>query len=379
MADCLLLETGDRLVNEDGTGGCIVLEEVVVAPPVVGGARGRKSTQKGVSVFDQDQSLRKRRNLGERPKRRFLGKTVGKLILKEKNLSKGKLLYQVKFWVECIINPLDISGYNVGKLYYQEKHSAKAKLKLKTRVENFGILFSFDSESLKSLLGKFSKVKSLLKYSLMLQQIEALDNASQQQPRPEEIIHEFTFEDTWENWKGLLEPTHRIEKIEQGKLKKLWNELSEPKRRKLLKRTILDPNLAESNFDKLPEDAKKTLEDINQDDLIQILVLIAGVSLGGLYLNILTAPINEPISQIKERSREPIKPDKSIRRQPSFTQPSSFVGTVTYSPFFQKMGIELPGKLYSFCRVPERIFDSFQGAASKGAFFNRNIKGQFNC
>tara|TARA_R110002020_G_scaffold42971_5_gene125362 strand:+ start:4629 stop:4763 length:135 start_codon:yes stop_codon:yes gene_type:complete len=36
-------------------------------------------------------------------------------------------------------------------------------------------------------------------------------------------------------------------------------------------------------------------------------------------------------------------------------------------------------KWYDFCNVPERKFDSWKGADSKGAFFNRNIKGQHDC
>jgi len=43
------------------------------------------------------------------------------------------------------------------------------------------------------------------------------------------------------------------------------------------------------------------------------------------------------------------------------------------------MRIILNGVIYNFCNVPERIFDSFSGADSKGAFFNRNIKTQFDC
>ena len=66
-------------------------------------------------------------------------------------------------------------------------------------------------------------------------------------------------------------------------------------------------------------------------------------------------------------------------REKVFDHPSSFVGTVTYTPESNTMEIFLNGQLYGFCGVPERIFDAFEGAASKGAYFGRNIKGQFNC
>jgi len=63
----------------------------------------------------------------------------------------------------------------------------------------------------------------------------------------------------------------------------------------------------------------------------------------------------------------------------AFTGSSSFVGNVRYDADIQGMRILLNGKAYFFCNVPRRIFDSFQGADSKGAFFNRAIKGQFDC
>ena len=63
----------------------------------------------------------------------------------------------------------------------------------------------------------------------------------------------------------------------------------------------------------------------------------------------------------------------------AFTGSSSFVGNVRYNRETQGMRILLNGKAYNFCNVPERVFDAFEGADSKGAFFNRNIKTQFDC
>ena len=71
-----------------------------------------------------------------------------------------------------------------------------------------------------------------------------------------------------------------------------------------------------------------------------------------------------------------------LREQPrfkSFDPDSSFVGTVKYDQDNQSMQIELNGKKYDFCNVEERLFDSFSGAGSKGAFFNREIKSLHNC
>ena len=63
----------------------------------------------------------------------------------------------------------------------------------------------------------------------------------------------------------------------------------------------------------------------------------------------------------------------------AFTHSSTFIGNVQYNPDQQSMKIIINGKTYNFCNVPERIFDAFEGAGSKGAFFAREIKGLFNC
>ena len=63
----------------------------------------------------------------------------------------------------------------------------------------------------------------------------------------------------------------------------------------------------------------------------------------------------------------------------AFTHSSSFVGNVKYDQDNQTMEIILNGKKYDFCNVSERLFDAFEGADSKGAFFNREIKSLHDC
>jgi hypothetical protein len=63
----------------------------------------------------------------------------------------------------------------------------------------------------------------------------------------------------------------------------------------------------------------------------------------------------------------------------SFTHSSSFVGNVLWDRESNEMDIILNGKKYHFCNVSERLFDAFEGASSKGAFFNREIKGLHDC
>lgn len=72
------------------------------------------------------------------------------------------------------------------------------------------------------------------------------------------------------------------------------------------------------------------------------------------------------------------KPEEQEREQ-EFNQPSSFIGTVIYSPDIQTMEIELNGNVYNYCNVPQRIYESFEGAGSKGEFYNREIRGIYTC
>jgi len=69
----------------------------------------------------------------------------------------------------------------------------------------------------------------------------------------------------------------------------------------------------------------------------------------------------------------------SFLSEADFVQGSSFVGEVNYNEDAQEMKISLNGTVYEYCNVPQRVFDGFEGAPSKGAYYNRIIKGQFDC
>ena len=95
-----------------------------------------------------------------------------------------------------------------------------------------------------------------------------------------------------------------------------------------------------------------------------------------------------PVAQIKKKKRhfefkenldehwESLLNEARFR---AFTHSSSFVGNVKYDQDNQTMEIILNGKKYDFCNVSERLFDAFEGADSKGAFFNREIKSLHDC
>jgi len=63
----------------------------------------------------------------------------------------------------------------------------------------------------------------------------------------------------------------------------------------------------------------------------------------------------------------------------AFTHSSSFVGQVIYDDDTQEMAANLNGERYVWCGVPHRKFEAWRGANSKGAYFAREIKGQFDC
>jgi hypothetical protein len=94
-----------------------------------------------------------------------------------------------------------------------------------------------------------------------------------------------------------------------------------------------------------------------------------------------------PTAQIKKKKRHfefvettnDVWKEVAEARFKAFTHSSSFVGNVKYDQDNQTMEIILNGKKYDFCNVSERLFDAFEGADSKGAFFNREIKSLHDC
>ena len=208
-----------------------------------------------------------------------------------------------------------------------------------------------------------------------------------------------------EHWQSITEV------LNQRKLAKIWGELKPSQRRDLLKKLKVDTKLADLDFKDLSDANKTTLSTLDKSEFATALTVVLGVGLAGLALNILDAPIDKPVSKIKDEpipkdtpvkkddptpkdepvkkpeptsKDDPIQKDKPVDtktddRQPSFNQPSSFVGQVEYFPDELSMNIRLNNKLYSFCNVSERLYDSFEGAGSKGAFFNREIKTLHDC
>ena len=93
--------------------------------------------------------------------------------------------------------------------------------------------------------------------------------------------------------------------------------------------------------------------------------------------NVFTIPLKKKSFQFEGNTKEWAAMLKEELR--TFDHSSSFIGTVVYDEDRQELFITIGSTVYTFCSVPNRIFDSFEGAASKGEFFNRSIKTQFDC
>jgi len=253
---------GATILIANGSGNLLIAPSTP-EPIIVGGPSGGKSTQKGVSIFDQDRSL------GERPVKKAPAKSQAKLIVRVESKSKGSILIPIIARAESIVTPRLGRGLSVSKLVKLERFESQARIKIVMRGLSEGYLDH--NVLIARALHSIEKLKKLFKITMLSNYSETIDNIYQDL-KPEKF-KTFDFEESPEHWKGIL----------------------------------------------------------------------------------------------------------TEQRFKAFTHSSSFVGNVRYDAENQGMRILLNGKPYNFCGVPERIFDSFMGADSKGAFFARNIKGQFDC
>ena len=59
---------------------------------------------------------------------------------------------------------------------------------------------------------------------------------------------------------------------------------------------------------------------------------------------------------------------------------SSAINSVGYDPNTQQMNIEFKqGSTYTFCGVPEFIFNGLLHAASKGVYYDQHIRDKYQC
>ncbi|ELS01212.1 hypothetical protein Xen7305DRAFT_00009140 [Xenococcus sp. PCC 7305] len=59
---------------------------------------------------------------------------------------------------------------------------------------------------------------------------------------------------------------------------------------------------------------------------------------------------------------------------------SSAICAIGYDSLTRRMQINFHDSgTYTFCRVPQRIFDGFLSASSKGTYYNRYIRDRYHC
>jgi len=98
-----------------------------------------------------------------------------------------------------------------------------------------------------------------------------------------------------------------------------------------------------------------------------------------------SGPFTRP--QLKKKKKKEFKFEGEVKEWSvllkeelrTFDQSSSFIGTVVYDTTRQELFITIGPTVYNFCNVAERTYDGFEGAGSKGAFFNREIRQLHDC
>jgi hypothetical protein len=59
---------------------------------------------------------------------------------------------------------------------------------------------------------------------------------------------------------------------------------------------------------------------------------------------------------------------------------SSAISAVGYDPDTQQMQIKFKqGRTYTFCRVPQHVFDGLLSAGSKGTYYDHRIRDMYHC
>lgn len=58
---------------------------------------------------------------------------------------------------------------------------------------------------------------------------------------------------------------------------------------------------------------------------------------------------------------------------------SSFVERICFDAIESYLVVSLSGTYYHYCEVPSRIFNRWRDAPSVGVYYNREVKGRFDC
>jgi len=315
-------------------------------------------------------------NLGNRPTVLSNGVSKSEMLIKSKALSRAKLFTKTHNESNATLIPTT-GGASVSKRMYPTKNETKAPLIYIEKAESWGIPHP-------SVLGlrKPKKESKAKKYMEMLESIDKVFTTFSSKKNEELDDNQFTFMEPHLQW--LNEAT-------QSKLVKLWKELKIPQRAKLLTELKINKSdvqtLAGLEFTELPLPIRTTLTTMKDNYLIGFLRGFLPLAVMGVALGIMTSPVGLPIKKIKELPVDmgKLQGPKAIPvrkfNTDNFKFVSAFIGLVTFTPDGETMTITMTntGTTYNYCGVPPRIFDNFRDSPSKGKYYNRAIKGQFDC
>lgn len=304
-------------------------------------------------------------NLGNRPTSVTSGESTARIIFKAKGLTKARwpILKSINE-SKCIKKPHQM-GESVAKIIFKTVNESLSHIYFKHTMESFAIPHPSIQMGRQIRLSKLSMLKEVA------QQIFSMDKPSS--------IRTFEFNESLTSWYG---------EASQVKLTKMWEEINIKQRISILKKLevpIADrQTLASQPFNKLPDSIREPMTELKDEELVGFLIGIIPLATAALILNILDASPDTPIDKIKElpldidkvKDVKPITLDNPLI---AFTHSSSFIGNVRYNTDTLEMRILLNGKAYNFCNVSRRLFDAFEGAGSKGAFFAREIRTLHDC
>lgn len=161
------VEVSKELILKHTNGGVIGKELILKHSLPGGGGRAGRSTQKGVSVLEQDRSLT------NRPTFDAPGISKSKLIIKGNGESKSKLSINIQARSEALIIP-SFGGHSSGKLRIPEIAKSEAALLFKSKCESVKTISPswIAIEALKEAKNQ----NKLQKIAAYLNMIEKIDN-----------------------------------------------------------------------------------------------------------------------------------------------------------------------------------------------------------
>jgi hypothetical protein len=86
------------------------------------------------------------------------------------------------------------------------------------------------------------------------------------------------------------------------------------------------------------------------------------------------------LEALRKRSESFRQRTRGVTSMQMISVSSSAISAVGYDPRTMRMQIRFKqGHTYTFCRVPQHVFDSLLGAGSKGTYYDQHIRDRYQC